>query len=325
MKTDSVQFTLFVGVDVSKAKLDIFLPDCPTRMSIDNSELAIGCELIKRLGRKKKKTLVVVEATGGYETTLVKLLQKHKIAVAVVNPRQVRDFAKGIGREAKTDSIDAEVLSQFGSVVKPEPVAARSQADERLGALNTRRTQLLDLISQENNRVQQTTVKEIQHLIRENLTSLKKQLKEIDAMLKQCLATDTVNERKIEIITSVKGFGCVSTCTFLADLPELGKLNREEIAKLVGVAPLNRDSGTTQGKRFIFGGRSSVRRVLYMAALVATKRNARIKACYQHLVAQGKAKKVAIVACMRKLLTILNTLIKTDTLWSDERSVSVRH
>jgi transposase len=289
MKNDVTPFTLFVGVDVSKAKLDIFLPEPQVRLCIENSEQAIRREFVNLL-KKKGQTLVVMEATGGYESTLVKVLNKHQIAVAVVSPRQVRDFAKGIGRDAKTDSIDAEVIAIFGQVVRPQPMPAKTEADERLAALNTRRSQLLDLINQENNRIQQTAEKEIQHLIRESLNSLKKQLKVIDAKLKKCLADDSGNARKIEIINSVKGFGTVATCTFLAELPELGQLNREEIAKLVGVAPLNRDSGTSQGKRYIFGGRSSVRRVLYMA-------------------------------CMRKLLTILNTMIKTNVVWSNERSV----
>ncbi len=324
MKNEVTRFTLFVGVDVSKAKLDIFLPGSQMRLSIENSDLAIRKELLPLL-KSKTQTLVVMEATGGYESTIVKVLQKHQIAVAVVNPRQVRDFAKGIGRDAKTDAIDAEVIAIFGQVVNPEPTAVKSEADERLGAFNTRRSQLLDLINQENNRLQQTLEKEIQNLIRDSLNSLKKQLKVVDGKLKKCLAGDPVNARKIEIISSVKGLGTVSTCTFLAELPELGKLNREEIAKLVGVAPLNRDSGTSQGKRFIFGGRSSVRRVLYMATLVATRHNCRIKACYQNLLARGKARKVALVACMRKLLTILNTLIKTNVLWRNEESVPASH
>ena len=320
MKNESESFALFVGVDVSKAELEVFLPDSRTRLTIENSEDAILTNLVKAL-KNKKDVLVVMEATGGYESALVKVLQKRQIAVAVVNPRQVRDFAKGIGKDAKTDSIDAEVISTFGQVVKPAPLAAKSDSEEKLAALVTRRTQLLDVINQESNRLQQTSDREIQDFIRKSLESLKKQLKEVDARLETCVANDTVNKRKIEILSSVKGIGPVAISTFLAELPELGKLNREEIAKLVGVAPLNRDSGAWQGKRFVFGGRSHVRRVLYMATLVATRFNSRIKAYYQHLLTKGKAKKVAIVACMRKLLTILNTLIKNNVLWTNEKSV----
>jgi len=319
MKNESESFALFVGVDVSKAQLEVFFPDSQTRLAIENSEDAIVRELVEVL-KPKPRALVVMEATGGYESALVRALGKRDIAVAVVNPRQVRDFAKGIGRDAKTDTIDAEVIAKFGQVVQPAPLAAKSAAEEKLAALVTRRKQLLDLINQESNRLQQTGDHEIQELIRHSLESLKKQLQVIDARLEKCVAEDTANARKVEILNSVQGIGAVTISTFLADLPELGKLNRGEIAKLVGVAPVNRDSGTWQGKRFVSGGRGYVRRVLYMATLAATRFNAKIRAHYLHLLAKGKAKKLALVACMRKLLTILNTLIKNDVLWSNEKS-----
>jgi transposase len=320
MKNESESFALFVGVDVSKAELEVYFVESKSRLTIVNSEDAIVGELVKVL-KRQKRVLVVMEATGGYESKLVKLLQQHQIAAAVVNPRQVRDFAKGLGMDAKTDRMDAAVIGRFGQVVQPAPLAAQSSEEEKLGALVTRRNQLLDLINQEENRLDQTMDREIQRFIRKSLEALKKQLEEIDARLKTCVANDTVNARKIEILNSVKGIGPVCVSTFLAELPELGKLNREEIAKLVGVAPLNRDSGTRQGQRFVMGGRSYVRRVLYMATLVATRFNPRIKEYYRHLLRKGKLKKVALVACMRKLLTILNTLIKTDALWSNEMSV----
>lgn len=320
MKNEAESFALFVGVDVSKSQLDVFLPDSQTRLTIDNSTDAIVRELVKVL-KHKSRVLVVMEATGGYESTLVRVLGERQIAVAVVNPRQVRDFAKGIGRDAKTDSIDAEVIATFGQVVKPAPMAAKSEAEEKIAALVTRRAQLLDLINQESNRLLQTGDHEVRDYIRQTLESLKKQLKVLDSRLEKCVAADTVNARKVEILNSVQGVGAVTISTILADLPELGKLNREQIAKLVGVAPINRDSGTWKGQRFVMGGRVHVRRVLYMATLVATCRNERIRAHYQHLLARGKAKKLALVACMRKLLTILNTLIKNDVLWSNEKIV----
>jgi transposase len=316
MKNESESFALFIGLDVSKLHLDVYLPDSRMCLKIDNSEDAMVTNLVKEL-KKRKNVLVVMEATGGYESTLVKVLQQRQIAVAVVNPRQVRDFAKGIGRDAKTDLIDAEVLSQFGQVVKPAPVAAKSEAEEKLAALVTRRSQLIDLINQEKNRLRQTGDREIQGYIRKSLQSLQKQLGAIDLRLEKCVANDTANARKVEILSSAKGIGPVAISAFLTELPELGKLNREEIAKLVGVAPLNRDSGAWQGKRFIAGGRSYVRRILYMATLVATRHNDKIKRMYQHLLARGKLKKVALVACMRKFLTILNTIIKKDELWSN--------
>ncbi len=319
MKNESESFALFVGVDVSKAQLDVFFPDSQTRLTIDNSTDAIVRELVKVL-KHKSQVLVVMEATGGYESALVRVLGERQIPVAVVNPRQVRDFAKGIGKDAKTDAIDAEVIATFGQVVKPAPLAAKTEAEEKLAALVTRRSQLLDLINQESNRLQQTGDREVQDFIRQSLESLKKQLKELDARLEKCVAEDTANARKVEILNSVKGIGAVTISTILADLPELGKLNREQIAKLVGVAPINRDSGTWKGQRFVMGGRVHVRRVLYMATLVATRCNEKIRAHYLHLVARGKAKKLALVACMRKLLTILNTLLKNDVLWSNEKS-----
>jgi|SRR6185436_15303294 len=320
MKNESESFALFVGVDVSKANLDIHFSDSRMSLKIDNSEAAIVKSLIKVL-RKRKRVLVVAEATGGYESTLARALQERQIAVAVVNPRQVRDFAKGIGRDVKTDPIDAEVLARFGEVVHPAPTAAKSEAEERLEALVTRRGQLVDLIGQEKNRLRQCRDRDIQKLIGKSLESLQNQLKEIDSLLKHCIENDEVNARKIEILDSAKGIGAVAVGTFVAELPELGKLNNKEIAKLVGVAPINDDSGRRTGKRLTFGGRSQVRRILYMATLVATRHNPRIKRLYQHLLAKGKLKKVAIVACMRKFLTILNTLIKDDVLWSNEKSV----
>lgn len=227
----------------------------------------------------------------------------------------MRDFAKGIGIDAKTDPIDAGVIAFYGRVVKPAPQLAKSDEEKKLKALVERRRQLLDLIGQENNRLQQTADREIEKYIRKSLEALKKQLKSIDARLAKCVQQDTANERKIEIMGSVKGIGPVAISTFLAELPELGELNRAEIAKLVGVAPMNNDTGQRSGKRRTMGGRSYVRRVLYMATLVATRFNPQIKSFYQRLLARGKEKKVALVAAMRKLLTILNALIKKDELW----------
>lgn len=192
MKNEAESFALFVGVDVSKSQLDVFLPDSKTRLTIDNSTDAIVRELVKVL-KHKSRVLVVMEATGGYESTLVRVLGERQIAVAVVNPRQVRDFAKGIGRDAKTDSIDAEVIATFGQVVKPAPMVAKSEAEEKIAALVTRRAQLLDLINQESNRLLQTGDHEVKDYIRQTLESLKKQLKVLDSRLEKCVAADTVN------------------------------------------------------------------------------------------------------------------------------------
>lgn len=310
-------FTQVVGVDVAKGKLDFLLPDEKQPLSIKNTQKEIIGKLIGRI-KNPQSTIVVMEATGGYESLLVTLLNQHKIPLAVVNPRRVRDFAKGIGWDAKTDPIDARVIAFYGTVVRPKAQMARSDEEKKLKSLVERRRQLLGLIGQENNRLKQTTDQEIRGYIQESLETLKKQVETIDRRLAKCVKDDTANSRKIEILDSVKGLGPVAISTFLAELPELGKFNRGQIAKLVGVAPMNCDSGQLSRKRRTFGGRSYVRRVLYMATLVATRFNPKIKAFYQRLVARGKPKKVALTAAMRKLLTILNTLIKNDLLWSEQ-------
>lgn len=308
---EKTSFANVVGVDVSKATLDVAFENEVIKSK--NTKSSIIKNVVKRIERRS--TIVVMEATGGYEGLLVTLLHQHDIPVSVVNPRRVRDFAKAIGADAKTDPIDAQVIAYYGSVAQPAPQPAKCESEKRLKALVARRRQLLGLITQEQNRLKQTFDTEIKQSIRETLRALKKQQKMIDQRLAKCVADDKQNQRKIEIMSSVKGVGPVAISTFLAELPELGKLNRGEIAKLAGVAPMNNDTGQKKGKRKTFGGRSYVRSVLYMATLVATRFNPQIKAFYQRLLKNGKQKKVALVAAMRKLLTIINTLIKTDQLW----------
>lgn len=320
MMKNQYPFDCVIGVDVSKAKLDFAFGDDKHTQQIDYTEEQIVKELIERI-KNPESTIVVMEATGGYEDRLVTLLHQHKIALAVVNPRRVRDFADGIGRDAKTDPIDAGVIAFYGQVVKPPAQMAKSEEDKKLRALVERRKQLLGLINQENNRLQQTADQEIRGYIEQSMKTLKKQVKTIDQRLSKCVKANSTNTRKVEILDSVNGIGPVAISTFLAELPELGELNRGQIAKLVGVAPMNRDSGQHAGKRRTFGGRSYVRRVLYMATLVATRFNPQIKAFYQRLLSKGKPKKVALTAAMRKLVTILNTLIKNDELWTNETSV----
>lgn len=316
-QNESYPFSQFVGMDVSKDKLDLHFSADQRAAQIDNHEQAIVEGLLQQI-LNPESTLVVLEATGGYERAVVALLHQYQIAVAVVNPRQVRDFAKGIGKTAKTDRIDAAVLALFGQVVKPAAQVSRSEGDQKLKALVQRRRQLLHLMNQESNRLKQTADREIQEFIRQSLEALKNQVKLIDQRLEQCVQESTENARKVEILDSVCGLGPVAISTFVAELPELGKLNRGQIAKLVGVAPINRDSGQSTGQRTVLGGRSYVRRVLYMATLVAARFNPQIKAFYQHLLQRGKPKKLALTAAMRKLLTILNTLIKNDELWKAE-------
>ena len=226
--------------------------------------------------------------------------------------------------DAKTDPIDAVVISRFASVVKLKPIATKSDHEQKHGALVARRNQLLELINQENNRLKQSWDDDAKKSNREVLEVLKNQLKSIDTQLAKMPQVDTKNHRTIEILESVKGVGPVMISTVIAELPELGKLNRGEVAKLVGVAPINRDSGKKLGKHFIGEGRGQVRHVLYMATLVAIRFNPTFKAFYQQLKARGKESKVAIIACMRKLLTILNLLIKNDTLWRNAENVPAK-
>lgn len=317
MMKEQNRFSQFVGVDISKAKLDFTFADGKQSWAIKNRQEQIVSELIGRI-ENRQATLVVMEATAGYEELLVSLLHQHQIAVAVVNPRRVKAFAAGLGRDAKTDPIDAGAIAYYAKVAVPKAQVAKSEEDKKLRRLVERRRQLLDLINQENNRLQQTADQEIRGYLQQSLEHLQKQVETIDQRLKECVQHSTENARKIEIMNSVKGVGPVTISTFLAELPELGKLNPGQIAKLVGVAPMNNDSGQTMGRRRTFGGRSYVRRVLYMATLVATRYNPRIKSIYQRLLAEGKLKKVALIAAMRKLLTILNTLIKNDETWSDD-------
>lgn len=305
----------FVGIDVSKAKLDVALSPQGTVETIENKTSTIK-DLINRCIVNLGDTLVVVEATGGYESLVVDCLHSAKIAVAVVNPRRVRDFAKGVGWDAKTDPIDAKLIAYYGEVVGPKPSVAKSKAEKDLTALVIRRRQLLKMITMESNRLGQAP-QAVAGFIKESLKSMKKQVKTLDQLISKGVLADAASKAKVEIMQSVKGIGPVAISTFITELPELGMLSRGQIAKLVGVAPINHDSGKHQGKRKTGAGRSSVRRVLYMAALVAARHNPRIRVFYQRLLAAGKPKKLALVAAMRKLLTILNTLIKRNEPWAD--------
>ena len=313
MNISAYPFSTFISIDISKEKIDIAELKGTAGKTIGNNKKEI-CRWIKSL-TETSQTIVVMEATGGYESLLVKLLHEHQIALAVVNPRQVRDFAKGLGYDAKTDPIDACVIARFGDVVHPAPQAAQADEHIKLGALVEHRRQLLDLVNQEQNRLQQATDTEIRKSIQTLLKGLKSQVKTMDERIAKAMNADLANARTVEILNSVKGIGAVTVSTIVAELPELGKLNRQEVAKLVGVAPMNNDSGKSTGKRKTAGGRRTVRRTLYMATLVATRFNPTIKAFYQRLLAKGKLKKVALTAAMRKLITILNTLVRTDQLW----------
>lgn len=307
-------YTRVIGVDVASETLEV--NDSADRISgsLPNSVAAIAKRLIAKL-QNPSATLIVCEATGGLEGLLVEMAQEAGVAACVANPRQVRDFAKGHGYLEKTDSIDAFMIRRFGQDVQVHLAPQRTAEQKRHQALVRRRCQVLELLSQEQNRLRQTREAVAAEMIQESISHLKTQLKRIDAHLEQMLDAQAASDPKVEILRSAPGVGAVTVSTLIAELPELGSLNRSKIAKLVGVAPLANQSGKSDKKRKPRGGRSQVRNVLYMAALVATRHNALIKSFYERLLAHGKAKKLALIACARKLLTILNEMVRRGERW----------
>lgn len=296
----------YVGIDVSKSILDVAAMPSGEVWQCSNDEAGLK-KLLEAL-LPLKPLLVVVEATGGYQMPLVAMLAP-RLPVAVVNPRQVRDFAKATGKLAKTDAIDAVVLAEFGAAVRPEVRAFKDEETAELEAWVTRRRQLLEMLGAERNRRQQSP-KAVWPNIDKSIAWLKKQLEDVDKNLDDTIRRSPVWKEKDDLLRSVPGVGRVVSATLMAELPELGQLDRKRIAALVGLAPFNRDSGTLRGIRTIWGGRASVRATLYMGALVGVRRNPTLKAFYERLVAAGKPKKKALTACMRKLLTILNAMVK---------------
>ena len=305
---------IFIGIDVSKARVDIAMRPAGQSESVSNDEAAIRV-LVKRL-EEIRPALIVLEATGGIERQLTRALASAELPVVVVNPRQVRDFAKATGQLAKTDSIDAEVLARFGEAVRPALRPLPAEVTLELRALIARRRQITEMMVAERNRLSGAS-KGVRKRIDAHIRWLEAELDRADNDLDQSIRQSPIWRENEDLLRSVPGIGPVISRTLLAELPELGHLNRKQIAALVGIAPLNRDSGTLRGRRTIWGGRASVRAVLYMAALVASRRNAVIRAFYNRLRDAGKAPKVALVACMRKLLTILNAMIKHKTRWSE--------
>jgi transposase len=302
---------VFVGIDVSQARLDIAVRPGAS-FSITHGEPAIAA-LVEQL-RALSPTLIVLEATGGMEILLTSALATAGLPVVVVNPRQVRDFAKASGRLAKTDALDAQVLAQFAEVMRPQPRPLPDAETRALAALLTRRRQLVEMLTAEKNRLL-SAASPIRKRLRTHITWLERELQHTNTHLAEAIRQSPVWREKDELLQSVPGVGPVVTSTLLASLPELGMLTNKQIAALVGVAPLNRDSGTLRGRRTVWGGRAQVRAVLYMSAIVAARFNPVIRAFYQRLCRAGKAKKVALTACMRKLLVILNTMIKHRTPW----------
>ena len=304
----------FAGIDVAKDSLDFCVLPEETRQHLSYD--AKGLKQLLRQLPDAGTCLIVAEATGGYQRRVVAELANAGHLVAVVNPRQVRDFAKGLGILAKTDRIDARVIALFGQHVRPRTIAKNHEKQEELQQLVTRRRQLIDLRTAETNRQELRTSKPVQRSLQKVIHLLNKQIEGIEKKIAGVLESDDEYKAKGDIMQSVPGVGKVTTVSLLAELPELGSLNRQEITALVGLAPFNRDSGRFHGKRSIWGGRASVRSVLYMAALTARRCNPVIKAFAQRLEDQGKPFKVVLVACMRKLLVILNTLVKTNSHWN---------
>jgi transposase len=304
-----------VGIDVSKLNLDVAVLPGGEELSVTNDH--IGCtELASKLKAISPK-LIVLEATGGLENLVTGILVAAGLPVVVVNPRQVRDFAKATGKLAKTDRLDAKVIAHFGQAINPEPRPFKDDEAQVLTAMITRRRQIVDMITAERNRLSGSH-DSVKKDIRETIEWLQKRLKDIDDDLAKTISENVAWKAKADILKSCKGIGPVVSTTILCSLPELGTLTRREITALVGVCPYNRDSGTMRGKRAIFGGRAAVRAVLYMAALSAVRSNPAIKAFYTRLRQAGKLCKVAVVACMRKLLTILNAMLKNMKRWDPQ-------
>ena len=305
---------VFVGIDVSHAQLDVAVRP-GTRFSASNDEPGI-VTVVEEL-RALAPTLIVLEATGSLEVPLTSALAAARVPVVVVNPRHVRDFAKAAGQLAKTDALDAQILAQFAQVMRPAPRPLPDEQTQALAALLTRRRQLVEMLTAEKNRLS-LAPRPVRNSVRAHITWLERELLHTDTDLAQTIRQSPVWREKEDLLRSVPGVGPVLTTTLLANLPELGTLTGKQIAALVGVAPLNRASGTLRGKRTVWGGRAQVRAVLYMGAIVAARCNPVMRVFYHRLRAAGKAKKVALTACMRKLLTILNAMLKHRTPWCAE-------
>ena len=301
-----------VGVDISKDHLDIAVygSDKHLRFSNNSAGITKAIHLFNSMGT----TLVVFEATGGFEFSFWAALTEAGIKSAPINPRQIRDFAKAKGRLAKTDTIDAQVIAHYGQAIGPRPHSFPDTQD--LKEIMARRSQLVEMITAEKNRIRAARRAEVRQDIKAHIKWLQDRLEDANANLKRAIKESPNWREKDGLLQSTPGVGPTLSATLLTLLPELGKLDRRQVAALVGVAPLNRDSGMMRGKRSVWGGRTRVRSALYMATLSATRYNPVIRAFYQRLCAGGKAKKVALTACMRRLLTILNSMLKHHTLWN---------
>lgn len=304
---------VYVGIDIAKASMDIAVHPAGKHRSFTNDDRGIS-QAVHYL-RETAPTLVVLEATGGIEVPLAAALAAAEIPVVIINPRQVRDFAKATGKMAKTDAIDAQVIAHFAATVTPPLRPLPDSKARELASILARRRQVVEMLTAERNRLS-TVPKAVRERIKAHITWLEKELTDINNDLTRNVQECPVWREKDNLLQTVPGVGPVLSVTLVSQLPELGTLNRRQVAALVGVAPLNRDSGTFRGKRTIWGGRASIRATLYMATLAAVRFNPVIRCFYQRLRVAGKENKVALTACMRKLLTILNSMLKHRTLWN---------
>jgi transposase len=307
-----MEHATYVGIDVAKAALDIAMRPHGDVRRVANDEAGIA-QLVTQLGQSPP-TLIVLEATGGREAPVAAALATAGLAVAIVNPRQVRDFAKATGQLAKPDALDARVLAHFAEVVRPMPRALPDADAQALSALLARRRQVLGMLVAEQQRLE-TTVPALRLRVEAHIAWLRQERDELDAALRQQIRQSPLWREDDALLQSVPGVGPVLATTLIAELPELGHLDRKQIAALVGVAPLNCESGTWRGRRLIWGGRGQVRAALWMGTLVAVQHNPVIRTFYDRLLAARKPKKLALTACMHKLLTILNALLRHRTPW----------
>lgn len=308
-----------VGIDVSKDRLDVAIGAEGAVLAFANTasgQAALVTQL-KRIAPGARPELVVVEATGGLERGIADGVQAAGWAVAVVNPRQVRDFARSLGRLAKTDRIDAQVLARYGEAVGPEPRPRPDQATQEAQGLVARRRQLVEMLTMEKNRLQQVPAR-TQPSVRRHLEFLEGELAEIERQLADAIATNPVWQETHRRLMTAKGIGATTATLLVLELPELGTLDRKQIAALVGVAPFNRDSGKLRGTRSCWGGRAPVRAALYFPTLAAIRSNPPIRTSYRRLLAAGKLKQVAIIACIRRLLTVLNVMLRTNSDWDPD-------
>jgi len=305
---------VFVGIDISKQSLDVHIAPPGQSLKVAYDEAGVA-QLVQRV-EAAQPTLVVMEATGGYEARLASELAAKGLPIAVINPRQARDYAKATGQLAKTDRVDAIVLCGFARAIRPEVRPRKDPDTEELDALVSRRRQLVEMRVQERLRMAATVNKKIRKSINDHILWIEQCIAEVDSELKGRLRRSDMWRPKVQLLESIPGVGAVTTTTLLAKCPELGTLNRRQIAKLVGLAPLANDSGQRHGRRHVWGGRAEIRSVLYMATVTAIRCNPTIRTFAQRLQQLHKPPKVVIVACMRKLLTIMNVMIKTGTAWN---------